>query len=225
MKKITLFFVATIMFGSVIAQESKPVIEETPSKEVELLRLATNLAKYGYDNFSAMALVEAASIFQEVNTQDLNPVSFESGGQEQDNKVKKDKPEFTPENLLIDAEKFADGNNNLLAIIEKEKSGLSDTTRGRVGGPAKRYTNVDGYSTDSYQIRFVANEYAEIFVSGDGDTDLDLYVYDSNGNLIVSDDDYTDDCYVRWIPSWTGNFDVKIVNRGPVYNNYVIVTN
>ena len=62
-------------------------------------------------------------------------------------------------------------------------------------------------------------------MSGDGDTDLDLYVYDSNGNLIVKDNDYTDDCYVRWYRKWTGRFIVKIVNRGPVYNRYVIVTN
>ena len=69
------------------------------------------------------------------------------------------------------------------------------------------------------------NEIAEILVSGDGDTDLDLYVYDENGNLITSDTDYTDDCYVRFCPKWTGPFRIKIVNRGGVYNNYIILTN
>ena len=71
----------------------------------------------------------------------------------------------------------------------------------------------------------LANFLAEVVVSGDGDTDLDLYVYDSNGNLIAKDDDYTDGCYVRWRPSWTGRFIIKIVNRGPVYNKYVLMTN
>jgi hypothetical protein len=50
-------------------------------------------------------------------------------------------------------------------------------------------------------------------------------VYDENGNLIASDTDYTDDCYVRFYPRWTGVFRIKIVNRGGVYNNYAIVTN
>ena len=71
----------------------------------------------------------------------------------------------------------------------------------------------------------MANELAEVLVSGDGDTDLDLYVYDSNGNLIAKDIDYSDDCYVRWIPAWTGRFIIRIVNRGPVYNRFVILTN
>lgn len=70
-----------------------------------------------------------------------------------------------------------------------------------------------------------AHELAEILVSGDGDTDLDLYVYDENGNYITSDADYTDDCYVRFYPAWTGQFRLKIVNRGGIYNNYVILTN
>jgi hypothetical protein len=54
---------------------------------------------------------------------------------------------------------------------------------------------------------------------------LDLYVYDSNGNLIASDTGYSDDCYVSWVPKWTGRFIVKVVNRGPLYNRYVILTN
>ena len=69
------------------------------------------------------------------------------------------------------------------------------------------------------------NELAEVCVSGDGDTDLDLYVYDSNGNLIGSDADYSDDCVVRWVPAWTGEFTIKVVNRGAVYNNFAIWTN
>jgi hypothetical protein len=66
---------------------------------------------------------------------------------------------------------------------------------------------------------------AVITVIGDGDTDLDLYVYDENGNLIEHDADYTDDCVVTFTPKWTGNFKIKIVNRGRVYNSYVIRTN
>ena len=44
-----------------------------------------------------------------------------------------------------------------------------------------------GKDYDLYQIKFWANELAEVIVVGDGDNDLDLYIYDGNGNLIASD--------------------------------------
>jgi hypothetical protein len=85
--------------------------------------------------------------------------------------------------------------------------------------------NVNAGSTDQFSLNFTAGRLVEILISGDGDTDLDLYVYDSNNNLIASSEDYSDDCYVSWVPRWTGNFTIKVVNRGGVYNRYVILTN
>ena len=38
---------------------------------------------------------------------------------------------------------------------------------------------------------------ARIVVLGDGDTDLDLHVYDENGNVMVSDTDYTNQCVLE----------------------------
>jgi hypothetical protein len=77
-------------------------------------------------------------------------------------------------------------------------------------------------STDSYNVVFRAGETARVQVIGDGDTALDLYVYDQNGNLVASDTDYTDDCIVSWTPRWTGVFYIRIVNRGSVYNQYTL---
>jgi hypothetical protein len=77
----------------------------------------------------------------------------------------------------------------------------------------------------NYHLNFIAGRLAEIAVSGDGDTDLDLYVYDQNGNLIQSSEDYSDECYVSWVPKWTGSYTIKVVNRGNVYNRFEIATN
>jgi hypothetical protein len=63
---------------------------------------------------------------------------------------------------------------------------------------------------------------AAVVISGDGDTDLDLYVYDENGNLIGSDTDGSDDCVVRFNPRWTGVFRIEVRNLGSVYNQYQI---
>lgn len=80
-------------------------------------------------------------------------------------------------------------------------------------------------STDVYHMTFVGREWEELFVSGDGSTDLDLYVYDENNNLVAKDEDNTDDCVVRFIPRWTGDFTVKVVNRGRYANRYTLGTN
>ena len=79
--------------------------------------------------------------------------------------------------------------------------------------------------TDRYSHTFRAHETAIVTVSGDGDTDLDLYIYDENGHLIASDDDLSDDCVVTWTPRWTGAFTIKVVNRGRVSNVYTRETN
>jgi hypothetical protein len=84
---------------------------------------------------------------------------------------------------------------------------------------------VRAYSTDVYHMAFVGREWEVLVVSGDGSTDLDLYVYDENNNLIASDEDDADDCVVRFIPRWTGNFTVKVVNRGKYANRYTLGTN
>ncbi len=81
------------------------------------------------------------------------------------------------------------------------------------------------HSTNIYHWTFVGRELEVLFVSGDGDSDIDLYVYDENGNLVAKDDDYSDDCLVRFTPRWTGRFTIKVVNRGKYANRYTIGTN
>jgi hypothetical protein len=96
---------------------------------------------------------------------------------------------------------------------------------GRRGGPADTQTSVDAYSSDRYTITFRGGETAMIVVEGDGDTDLDLYVYDENGHLVDCDTDATDFCVAVWNPRWTGVFHVVIRNLGSVYNVYYLETN
>jgi hypothetical protein len=95
---------------------------------------------------------------------------------------------------------------------------------GPVGGCKYTRTSVSANSTDVFRVTFRGGELAIIRVSGDGDTDLDLYVYDENDRLIARDDDSSDECIVSWTPRWTGSFKIKVVNRGRVYNEYVLVT-
>ena len=104
--------------------------------------------------------------------------------------------------------------------------GLSNTANAGAVGPQASHTDVvRPYATDVYHVRFYGDEIARVSVVGDGDSDLDLYIYDENGNLMDKDDDSTDTCYTAWEPRWTGQFRIEVVNRGGQYNRYCIRTN
>lgn len=233
MKKILFFSI--IALGAVMVSCNKPAqvteekaeIASPASQELNAIRTAQELAKYGYEVESASALIEAANILASTPTQDLD-ANAEVDQPKEGVTDKAEEKSLCPQALLTVAKELAGDDAILLSMIAKVETKLAaqaEGTRGAKGGPKYDSDRVLAHDYVYYNIVFYANEIAEVAVSGDGDTDLDLYVYDANGNLITSDTDYTDDCYVRWVPAWTGTFKIKIVNRGGVYNNYVLVTN
>jgi hypothetical protein len=224
MKKALVLAVLCGIAASLAAQSTdKPASAQPVSPGLSAIQTANNLAKYGYSNFSASALIGAAEILARVQTQALDAAPAAGAGPVSGD-AKTEKPEFTPANLIADARKYAAGDSAMLTWAAKVEGSLNQT-RGAVGGAKQGSHSVRARSTDQFTLAFTAGRLAEILVSGDGDTDLDLYVYDSNNNLITYSEDYSDDCYVSWVPRWTGNFIIKVVNRGSVFNRYVIVTN
>ena len=92
------------------------------------------------------------------------------------------------------------------------------------GGTLRKVETVSANTTDVYTITMRGGEMTRIRVQGDGDTCLELRVYDENGNLVASDTLGSGDRReARVTPKWTGPFKVKIMNRGSVGNRYVIV--
>lgn len=81
------------------------------------------------------------------------------------------------------------------------------------------------FDTKIYTSTFYAGDRVEIGVSGDGNTDLDLYVYDNQGRLVAKDDDRTDECRVHLVIYRTSQWTIKVVNRGRYYNAFDIWTN
>jgi len=218
------FLLGTALFAQIGADADKPASSQPVSSEVTALQTAYSLAKYGYANESASALIGAAEILAQTPTQGMGSTASREGSQSKGSKPG-GVPEFTTANLLADGKKFAAGDKTMLAWAAEVERQASTKTRGAVGGPKYDYSWVDAKISTSYVQSFKKGQLASIFVSGDGDTDLDLYVYDENGNLIDYDEDYSDDCFVSWVPKWTGPYRLKIVNRGRVYNEFSIVTN
>ena len=217
---------AAIVFSSCSKRSDKIEEKESSKKEVSQsfidLRLAADLSKYGYANNAPLALIQAAQIVSKYQSKELKLVASKNiEGPKNNLSDKKGKVEIETEKLIADAKAMASDNPNLLNLI----GSLTESSRGAVYGLARIYCSVKANDWGSCLVAFVAGELAEVAAIGDGDTDLDLYIYDSNGNLIAKDDDYTDRCYVSWVPRWTGNYIVKVVNRGGVYNNFILATN
>lgn len=239
MKKYLLVLLALLCIGysALQAQDNKDEVKEErkqePSTDMQDLQLAVNLAQYGYANRSALSLIEAARM---VNALGLRELEIEKSDEETGNgdvgeKAQKRTVKLETTQLLEDATEFAGDDSDVLAIIEKEKAAFStppsdnNVFAGRVYGPAKASRRVSAYSRKIDYILFRGQEWAEVAVIGDGDNDLDLYIYDQNGRLVAKDDDYTDQCYVSFYPYSTASYTIVVKNRGRVYSNYWLLSN
>lgn len=221
MKRIVLSMIAlcAMMCATAQVEETKNA-PKTPG--MEQLQLAKQLAIYGYDNGSATALIEAARIMSGVQFDGLEAQVTRSEGQDVESPNGERK--MTPASLIADAKKLAGNDKQLLALADGVN--INGTgTRGAVGGERATTDVIYGRCYIDYVVAFKKGIIAQVGVSGNGNTDLDLYIYDENGNLIDCDNDYSDDCYVSWYPRWTGNYLIRVVNQGTYRNTFTIVTN
>ena len=93
-----------------------------------------------------------------------------------------------------------------------------------VEGKIVHRDRVEARSVDTYTVWLRGGETTRIRLSGDGDTELNLCVYDESGRLVASDTlGSGDDRMVFVTPAWTGPFKIKTVNRGCVYNRYILI--
>jgi len=230
MKKLLIVVLVCLLSAPLFAQAqtgasgAKAEGENAATPALNALQTAYVLANYGYKSDSASALICAAEILSQAEKQALN-VKGEKKEETADATKKADKPEYTADKLLADGKKFAAGDKTILAYAAAVEKALKGKTRGAVGGPRYQVDKIGAGGTIVYIVPFEANRIAEVGVCGDGDTNLDLYIYDMNGNLIVYDEGYSDDCYVRFLPYYTVNFQIVVKNRGRVYNRFQIATN
>lgn len=190
--------------------------------------LAAQLVQWARANGSPEGLIAAAQIATANQSQDAAAEKTSEGAAEEGEQGEGAATTLDADALLAEADALAKGSGakHLSKHVRAlQSSGLSTGSRGDVTGPNHHYDSVNARTTDVYNVTFAGGQLAEVAISGDGDTDLDLYVYDEYGNLIVSSTSYGDDEYVSWYPRWTGNFTVRVENLGGVYNAYLLVTN
>jgi hypothetical protein len=91
--------------------------------------------------------------------------------------------------------------------------------------PSIQSDRVLAHSTQSYSCTFYAGQLAAIVLVGDGSTTVDVYVYDSAGNLVQFTRGNGDRCRIRFTPEQTQTFTIHVINRGDVSDDYSLGTN
>jgi hypothetical protein len=222
--KVILVIVFAMASVNLFAQEKGTLqVQKQVSPEIEYMTLARQMVQYGYEKEQALPLISAAQILIDLSAGALKVENTKRGEGEGGSKESVD-ISLDVQNLLTDAEALSKNDKNLTGLIKSLREQTA-ASRGRVGGPGYVIDKVEAGQANIHEVSFTGGEAAEVAVVGDGSTDLDLYIMDENGNLIVMDEAPTDNCYVLWKPTWTGIFYITVLNRGNVWNQYALVTN
>lgn len=198
--------------------------KEGVTKEPENMKnvdLAFNLIRYGYNNNSAISLSQAAQMLSELNLGQFT--AKETTGTEKSEKALN----TSVPKLLADAVQMAGDNQEALAYVNSVKSQIENKPieKGARYGAVRKSARVAANSTASFTLDIVGGELMTIAIYGDGDTDLDLYVYNEIDELRAYDEDSSGDCLVMFVPIFSQTVRILVKNRGNIYNDFVIVTN
>ena len=201
--------------GSVLAQPVDTVLGRQ-IRSMESITLAHRLAVHGQRSRQPLELITAAQILIDNPTRPLGPAS----SQDTTGAIL---PDAT--RLLTSARALASADERLIAIIAPLERRARSIDRGSARGPRQLYGQVTPNSRREHTVEFRGGEPAVIYVSGDGESDLDLFVYDEAGQLVASATGPRDECVVRWQPERQGRFRIEVRNLGTASNWYWMATN
>ena len=132
---------------------------------------------------------------------------------------------LNPDELLAKGRRLAGKDTLLLSLADHIAWELGFRARGRTDGPKTRAAQVKGGSSFTASWTFNGNEPAIVSVIGDGDNDLDLFVYDRDNKVVAQDDSHTDACEVHFTPPENADYKIVVKNWGSSYSDFVIITN
>ena len=172
---------------------------------------AAELAAWGRRNSDAGALIMAARLLAEV------PVRKGEG----------EAPFLTPGRLLDEAAALAAGNDNVLAAIDRLRSaGVRGVESSQFGaGPIFTVQQVGARESYGFDVEARRGEILRVAAIGDGDTNIDLVVRASGGEVLCRDGfgDHYPVCTMRAVDG--GRMRVDIVNRGAIWTRVQILSN
>jgi hypothetical protein len=212
------------------ADENAAVV---PHSNVQQLVLAHQLYAYGVKDEDPMLVIAAARLMSQISTKDVKSESENSpepgdGAKKSAAKSSSGDEKASPPNLkaMIAKGRELAGDQKALQAMLDDVEGTKSKATTSGGGRSHKY--LPPRTRAKYfggRLTYRGGQRAEVGVAGNGATNLDLYVYDQNGNLICKSTRGWDREFCAWYPRWTGPFKVHVLNRGRRGNNYVIYWN
>ena len=188
---------------------------------VATLAMAQDLYAIGLANKDALTVLTAARLAGSVDVKEVEQTKETKGEALADQPDGVDAP-LDAAAMMASAKELAGEDEVLAGLIEDAEV---EGSRGRVGGASSTLSRLPAGQTDTWEVPFYGDSYAELAVLGDGDANLDVLVADENGNTICYDVSWSDKIYCDFVPSWNGYFYVTVQNNGGSRNSYYLVTN
>ncbi|UXX83778.1 hypothetical protein [Roseovarius pelagicus] len=200
-----------LAFGMVVPAAAGDLGGITPIKRLEASRM---IYRAGLADQDPLMLIVAAKMRKTV------PLTFRALAPEGGSAEGADP--LSAEAMLNAAAMLAQGDPVMEQLVKDVR--FTDV-KGVPGGPVYSSTAIAAAKDHKYpQVPFEGGAYAEIYVEGQGQSNLDLFVYDGAGRLVCSDTDITDIAYCGWKPSATAEFTIQVINKGNG-TQYSLVTN
>lgn len=228
------------------APKNKSSINAEPTANTSLLVQAAQLAVEGESRKSPMLLLSAAELLLDLTPSQRTPeaiaVSMDGDNQRQPSTL----PPLTVDGLIQRAVEISAKDPELAKAVETVALKLQSGDRGIVARqgkdlPRKKIKDVTfcvlnvkkeyrrlepGQSYTANNVIYEASKPAIALVVGDGDGDLDLWVYDDNSdNLIGRDTDSKSVCLVQWTPRYEGPFRIIVKNVGKQWEQFYVLAN
>lgn len=218
------------------AEAEKPA--DNPA--IEQAALAAQLAMEGQRRQSPILMLAAVELLGglQASDRDTDDVTAETTGGEGD--TEKESIDLDPQSLVDLAQEYAAADEEMAAFVAAQVEALS--SRGLVWSqgadlPSETIAGTTFKIIDSGLINagatltlsnviFEGGRPAIVAVIGDGDGDLDLWVYDGNNGVEIGEDtDLTSRCVVEWTTRYEGPFTIEVSNVGDVAEYYVVLCN
>lgn len=201
-----IFFLMFICIASVFSEEKNANSYNTNS--LLKIKLANDLAQYGYEMESPQALLEAVEILADVNIRHFDIEEHRAGTISKT--TVEDNFSLSPNSIFSDA-LYLIGKDSTFDKWVKKIEGKLSKKKGALQGPKSIDSFIYGNDgCNSYKIPFIEGKRAQIYVKVLNEVKFDISIYDASGKIAVEG---KENDIISFVPQNSKPYMIQIRNR------------